>query len=164
MSRVVVGRLKGVFGVRGELKCVPTSLGEGAIEPGREFALAAEGDTRRLLCVAARGHQARLVVAFEGVTTVEQAQALVGSALYAERDDIEFGPGEYFDSDLIGLQLRDEDGRELGQVVGVEHFPAQDCLVIGPGRALVPLVRAFVRGIDLERRTIVMSLPEGLLE
>jgi 16S rRNA processing protein RimM len=73
-------------------------------------------------------------------------------------------PGEYLDADLIGLRLIDASGKLLGEVVGIEHFPAQDCLVVGPQRALVPMVKAFIGAIDLEARTIAVGdLPEGLL-
>jgi 16S rRNA processing protein RimM len=159
-----VGKLVGVFGVKGELKCVPNSLGESAIAAGREFAFRPDGEGERLQCTSARKHHERLVVAFEGISTVERARELVGRELYSEANEIELGPGEYLDRDLIGLRLLDENGHELGTVVEVQHLPAQDCLVIGPSRALVPLVRAFSPAVDLAAGTIVMSLPAGLLE
>ncbi len=164
VTRLAVGRLAGVFGIRGELKCDPTPLGEDAIASGRAYALSANDGARVVVCTQARRHKGRYVVAFEGVETVEAAQLLTGSDLYVERDEIELQPNEYLDRDLIGLQLCDVAGNELGRVAAIEHFPAQDCLVIEPGRALVPLVAAFVREIDLEARTIVMELPAGLLE
>ncbi len=164
MNAVSVGKLVGVFGIKGELKCAPSAIGLDVIVSGREFSTGAEENSRRLRCTTARRHHERLVVGFEGVSTVEDARLLVGSELFAERDDVELGPGEYLDRDLIGLRLLDPDGHELGAIVGVEHFPAQDCLVVGAGRALVPLVRAFAPTIDLEAGTIVMTLPEGLLE
>jgi 16S rRNA processing protein RimM len=164
LTRLAVARLTGVFGIRGELKCNPTPVGENAIASGRAYALSPNEGARVVVCTQARSHKGRFVVAFEGVETVEAAQLLVGSDLYVERDEVELQPNEYLDRDLIGLQLRDVAGKELGRVAAVEHFPAQDCLVIEPGRALVPLVAAFVREIDLEARTIVMDLPAGLLE
>jgi 16S rRNA processing protein RimM len=164
VTRLVAGKLVGVFGVKGELKCVPSSLGADLIVAGRDFACSAEGESERLRCTSARKHHERLVVAFEGVSTVERARALVGHELFSEPDEIKLGPDEYLDRDLIGLRLLDESGRELGTVVGVEHLPAQDCLMIAPNGALVPLVRAFSPAVDLAAGTIVMSLPEGLLE
>jgi 16S rRNA processing protein RimM len=163
VPRVAVGVLVGVFGLHGELRCRAGSFGEEALGAGRSYALAPEGDARRLCCVGVRRHHDRLLLAFEGVTTPETARELIGAELFAERDEVELGRDEYFDADLIGLRLLDEAGNERGRVVGVEHYPAQDCLVVEPGRALVPLVKAFVRAIDLEARTIVMALPEGLL-
>jgi 16S rRNA processing protein RimM len=52
----------------------------------------------------------------------------------------------------------------LGEVVGVEHFPAQDVLLVGPRRAMVPLVRALIRAVDVDARRIVVDLPPGLLD
>ncbi|MFY9781078.1 MAG: ribosome maturation factor RimM [Candidatus Baltobacteraceae bacterium] len=163
MSRVAVGTLVGIFGVHGELRCRPGSFGDGALATGRSYALAPQGEARRLRCAGVRRHHDRLLLSFDGVSTPEAARELVGGELFAERDDVELGRDEYFDADLIGLRLLDEAGKELGRVVGVEHYPAQDCLVVEPGRALVPLVKSFVRAIDLEARTVVMALPEGLL-
>ena len=158
-----MGRLLGAFGVRGELKFRASAFGASALAPGRAFALGDEDGARRVRCVAVRRHHDRLILTLEGVGSPEAARELAGAELFAEQDELLLGRDEYFDADLIGLQLFDESGKALGEVVGVEHYPAQDCLVVGSGRALVPLVKAFVRAIDLEARTIVTSLPEGLL-
>ncbi len=161
--RVVVGKLTGVFGVRGELKCRPTPPDGEAFAVGRSFALGAADGARQLRCRSVRRHHEKLLVAFEGIDSPEAARELAGAELFAERADVELGPDEYFDADLIGLRLLDEAGRELGRVSGVQHFPAQDCLVVGSAGALVPLVKAFVRRVDLAAGTIVTTLPEGLL-
>ena len=162
--QLAVGRLTGVFGIRGELKCKPTAAGADAFAVGRTFAYRSPGGDGDLRCTGARRHHERLLLRFEGVGDPEHARAFVGAELFAERAEVELGPGEYLDIDLIGLRLFDEDGRELGEVVGIEHYPAQDCLVVGPQRSLVPLVKAFVRRIDLAAGAIVTTLPEGLLE
>ena len=158
-----MGRLSGVFGVRGELKCRPTEAGSAAFEAGRSYRVGLGPGARELQCRSVRKHHDKLLLAFEGVDTPEAARSFANAELYAE-GEIELGPDEYLDADLIGLRLLDESGRELGRVTGVEHYPAQDCLVIEPGHGLVPLVKAFVRAIDLQAGTIVSSLPEGLLE
>lgn len=161
--RVVVGRLTGVFGVRGEFKCRPAPGEADAFAVGRSFALGAEPGARELRCRSVRRHHEKLLVAFEGIDTPEDGRALANARLYAERGEVELGPGEYLDADLIGLRLLDEAGTELGRVTGVQHFPAQDCLVVGPAGALVPLVKAFVRRIDVAAGAIEVTLPEGLL-
>jgi 16S rRNA processing protein RimM len=163
MTRVVVGKLVGVFGVRGEIKCRPTALGGDAFVAGRDFTLGPDAHARTVRCTRARRHHERLLLAFEGVATPEEARGLVGAELYAEAPAVELGPGEFLDADLVGLRLVDQAGNELARVVDVQHFPAQDCLVVEPGRALVPLVKAFIRSIDVAGGTIVVALPEGLL-
>jgi 16S rRNA processing protein RimM len=156
--------LTGVFGVRGELKFRP-SLGEAAIEAGRSYEIARGDDVRSVRCRSVRRHHDKLLLAFDGIETPEAARLIAGFDLRAEAGEIELGPDEYLDADLVGLRLIDERGDDLGRtVVGVAHYPAQDCLIVDPGRALVPLVKAFVRRIDLRAGTISTTLPEGLFD
>jgi 16S rRNA processing protein RimM len=161
----LIGRLTGVFGIRGELKCRPLA-GDEAFEAGRWYDVAAAGgEPRRLRCRSVRRHHDRLLVAFDGFESPEAAKVLAGADVRGEAGDIVLGPGEYLDADLVGLRLIDENGAELGRtVVGVAHYPAQDCLIVDPGRALVPLVKAFIRDIDLTAGTIATSLPDGLFD
>lgn len=161
--RVAVGKLTGVFGIRGEIKCKPSTLDSNAFAAGKTFALGSAADAREVRCTGARRHHERLLLAFEGIATPEEARTIVGSELYAERSEPVLASDEYLDRDLVGLRLIDGEGRELARVVGVQHFPAQDCLVVDPGNALVPMVKAFVRHIDIAAGTILVDLPDGLI-
>jgi 16S rRNA processing protein RimM len=163
----------GVFGLRGELKVAPSRIGEDALAAGIDVrAVLADGTSRALHVRALRRHQGRPLLAFDGVDDADAAQALVGAALFVDRDVVALGEGEYFDDDLVGCALVDVGGAVLGEVVAVEHYPAQDVLLIGrapfdklrTGCAMVPLVRAFVRGIDVGARRIIVDLPTGLLD
>lgn len=163
VANLPVAHLSGVFGIRGELKCRPTSVGTEAIEGGRRCFADAEGK-HALTIKGTRRHLQQLLVAFEGVSSVEAAQALVGATLYLPREEIPLGANEFFDDELIGMRVLDPAGTELGVVAAIEHYPAQDCLVLEPGRVLVPLVRAFLVAIDVAKRSITMDLPRGLID
>ena len=161
--------MAGVFGLRGELKIAPSRLGDDALAAGLELrATLADGSVRALRVSALRRHQGRPLVAFDGVDDATAAQALVGATLAIDRADVALGDGEYFDDDLVGCALADAGGDVLAQVVAVEHYPAQDVLIVelprGAGRAMVPMVRAFVKGIDVDARRISVDLPPGLLD
>jgi 16S rRNA processing protein RimM len=159
----------GVFGLRGELKIAPSRIGDDALAAGVGVrATLADGSVRALRVRALRRHQGRPLVAFDGVDDATAAQALVGAALAIDRNDVALDDGEYFDDDLVGCALVDASGDVLAQVVAVEHYPAQDVLLValprGGGRAMVPMVRAFVKGIDIGARRISVELPPGLLD
>ncbi|GAC1301983.1 MAG: ribosome maturation factor RimM [Vulcanimicrobiaceae bacterium] len=164
LRRVSVGRLTSAFGIRGEIKLVPTPYAAASIVAGRSYRLQSGAAERLVRCTATRKHNDKLLVTFAGYATPETVRELGGCEVFAEASEIALGPGEYLDADLIGLRLVDADGEDLGTVVAVQHFPAQDCLVVGERRALVPLIKAFVGTIDLDRRTIATTLPEGLLD
>jgi 16S rRNA processing protein RimM len=159
------GRVTGVFGLRGELKVAPSRIGEDALAAGIDVrAMLADGTSRALRVRALRLHQGRPLLAFEGIDDANAAQALTGATLFVDRAIVAMGVDEYFDDDLVGCVLVDVAGTVLGEVVGVEHYPAQDVLLVGPRRSMVPLVRAFVRGIEVAARRITVDLPAGLLD
>ncbi len=160
---VVVGRLGAPFGVRGEMKLRPTN-GPGVFVAGKSFATGRASDATTLACTGVRRHHETLLVSFDGITSPEDARPYVNVELFAPAADVPLEAGEYFDRDLVGCDLIDAAGTNLGCVVGVEHFPAQDCLIVGASRAYVPLVRAFVRSIDVARKRIDVDLPAGLLD
>lgn len=165
MPELPVGRIVGLFGIRGELKCDPSGAGRTLFSRGAQFAYEmAEGGRREVRIGSVRDHKGRLVVTLEGVDGADAAQAYVGGTLYAERARIEreLDAGEYLDVDLIGCTLFAVDGASLGVVEDVRHYPSSDMLVVA-GK-LVPMVKAFVREIDPENARIVVDLPPGLLD
>lgn len=164
-DRICVGALAGSFGVAGEVRvksfCAdPTAIasyGPLYSEDGsRSFTL-------RLTRPVAGGYGARL----SGVTTKEQADALKGVSLFADRGNLPSLPDdEFYHADLIGLAVLDTGGVALGHVSAVHNHGAGDLLeVSGPGRKsalLVPFTRAMVPTVDLAAKTIIVDLPEGL--
>ena len=164
MSALRVGRVAGAVGTRGELKFSLSSVGEDALAVGTRLQIARHDAVTIASVASLRAAAHGLVVKLDGIDDRNAAERIVGADVLLERDAIQLAPGEFLDDDLVGLRVLDPAGRQLGTVSGVEHYPAQDCLVLGGSGALVPLVAAFVAAIDLEQRTIVMDLPEGLLE
>ena len=157
-----IGRIAGLFGLRGELKCDPTSAGRAVCSPGAEVRLEIHGRSETVRLASVREHGGRLLVAFEGVPDATAAQRYVGGEFFAPREQLDVGDDEYLDVDLVGCTVASADGREYGAVERVEHFPASDMLVVA-GRML-PMVRAFVREIDVAAKRIVVDVPPGLLD
>jgi 16S rRNA processing protein RimM len=79
-------------------------------------------------------------------------------------------PGEddaWYDHQLVGLRVLDPAGAELGEVVAVEHPPAQDLLVVrrpDGARRFVPFVAALVPAVDVAAGHVVVDAPPGLLD
>jgi 16S rRNA processing protein RimM len=66
------------------------------------------------------------------------------------------GEGEYYVADLVGLVVVEEGGRQLGRVTDVQAYEANDVLELDSGLSL-PMIEDCVRGIDLERRCILIT-------
>ena len=163
-NNVLVARLVGLFGIRGELKCDSTPAGAPLITAGAEFSANLAGAVRSLRLATVRPHAGRLLVRVDGYDDASAAQTLVGAELFSDSASVKLAPGEYLDADLFGCELIGPGGEALGRVVEVAHYPAQDVLLVGTRRAIVPLVKAFIRDVDIAAKRISVDLPPGLLD
>jgi 16S rRNA processing protein RimM len=168
-----IGKIAGTFGVHGELKCDPTSAGRALFVPGAQLTLrqpfdklrtSAQGDRVESVTIeSVREHKGRLLIALEEAPDATAAERFVGATFVAPREALDVEPGEYLDVDLVGCAVVSANGKSYGSVERVEHYPASDMLVVG-GR-LLPMVAAFIKGIDIKKREIVVDdLPAGLLD
>jgi 16S rRNA processing protein RimM len=158
-SELPIGRIAGLFGLRGELKCDPTSAGRAVFSAGVRLRCNDEDVT----IASVREHKGRLLVVLDGVSDATSAERFVGATFFAPREALDVQAGEHLDVDLIGCAVVGSDGTSYGTVERVEHYPSSDMLIIG-GR-LLPMVRAFIRSIDTKKKEIIVDdLPAGLLD
>jgi 16S rRNA processing protein RimM len=151
--RLEVGRVGRAHGLAGEVAVTLSTNRPERAAPGSVL----YADDRPLVVTAARPHQGRWLIRFEGVDDRTTAERLLGVRLFAE--PLSGEDGELWVHELIGSEVRDLDGSVLGVVATVEANPAHDLLVLEDG-ALVPVV--FVR--DQGDGYVVVDVPDGLLE
>mgnify|MGYP001765289926 CR=1 FL=1 len=162
-DRICVGAIAGSFGVKGELRLKSfCTMPEDIAAYGPLYSEdGARSFTVRLTRAVTGGLGARL----SGVATKEEADALKGVTLWADRDRLPSLPDdEFYHSDLIGLEVFDTGGAALGKVRAVQNFGAGDILEIyAPGRRttlMLPFTRAVVPTVDLKAGRIVADPPE----
>jgi 16S rRNA processing protein RimM len=79
-----------------------------------------------------------------------------GAELQVPRNSLpEPEAGSYYVFQLVGLEVEEEEGDQLGRVVEVAPGPANDVLELDSGLAL-PLVDACVQEVDLDAGRIVV--------
>lgn len=103
----------------------------------------------------------------DGVSDCDQADALRGRALYADRSALPPPePGELYVADLVGCQVFDLAGAPLGEVAGSFPGGGTEILVVkhAGGEFLLPLVDAMVKELDLAARRLVCDPPPGLID
>lgn len=156
------GRIVGIFGLKGELKCDPTSAGRTVFIAGASLRCECRGANTMVTVESVREHQGRPLIRLAGVNDASAAERFAGAKFYAPRQAFVLDEGEYLDEDLIGCTLVDPVGERLGTVNALEHYPGQDMLVCEEAR--IPMVSAFIKSIDLGRKEISVDLPLGLLD
>ncbi|MBF0621529.1 MAG: 16S rRNA processing protein RimM [Magnetococcales bacterium] len=169
---IVVGRFRGVFGVRGELRVesfmeVETSL----LDFSSWWVSREEGAQRQKReLVRGRSHSKGLVVSLKQIQSPEAAQALNGYIIEVPREDLPFlddqeGEEQYYWHDLIDCEVIEADGNRLGVVSHLFETGSNDVLALkdlqGKER-LLPFTKEVVRQVDLDKKVITVRLLPGM--
>ncbi|PCD76032.1 ribosome maturation factor RimM [Pseudothioclava arenosa] len=164
-DRICVGAIAGAFGVKGEVRL--KSFCSTPEDITSYAPLYSEDGSRSFTLKLTRGVKGGLAARMSGIATKEEADALRGLTLWADRDKLPSLPDdEFYHTDLIGLEVLDTGGARLGTVRAVHNYGAGDILeVFGPGRRqalLLPFTKAVVPTVDLTAGRIIADPPEDL--
>lgn len=159
---VVLGRVNGLFGVRGWIKVYSYTRPAEAILDYPYWWVGESGSRRRYHVLGGRIQGKALVahLADSGERPLPDRDAAIGLLdcdIAVGRDEMpEPDVGEYYWFDLIGLTVVNVDGVELGQVAAMMETGANDVLVVqGERERLIPMVMdEFVTSVDLEAGTM----------
>ena len=128
---LLVGRVAGAFGVKGEVRI--TAFTDDPVALVRYRDLLREDGAPGLTLTGGRAQKGALVGRAKEIASREDAEALRGLELYVSRDDLpEPDEDEFYLADLIGLAAVDPDGAEIGRIKDVRNFGAGDLLEIAP--------------------------------
>lgn len=168
-NQLRVGRLLKAHGLKGALKLeLYTDNPERRFVPGAEFTLqvpeASEWHGKTVTVREYRVMNGNSVVFLEGVDDRSEAETLVRAILWMDEDD-EVEDDAWYSHQLVGLDVVRAD-TVVGQVLRVEHLPAQDLLIVktDAGEVMVPFVEAIVPTVDVAAGRVVVTPPPGLFE
>ncbi|MGW0120939.1 ribosome maturation factor RimM [Streptomyces sp. NPDC003327] len=167
--QLVVARIGRAHGIKGEVTVeVRTDEPELRLGPGAVL-LTDPASTGPLTIESGRVHSGRLLLRFEGVRDRNAAEALRNTLLIAEIDPSELPEeeDEYYDHQLIDLDVVLADGTEIGVITEISHLPSQDLFIVerpDGTELMIPFVGEIVTEIDLEEQRAVIAPPPGLID
>lgn len=167
-----VGRLTKPHGLKGGVKVeLFTDSPELRFAPGAVLHLQVPTDSpwfgQTLTVRELRWFNGSPVTFFEEVTDRTAAESIVKAILWIDENAVTSNVEEnaWYNHQLVGLEVH-RNGENIGTITEVQHFPAQDLLVVETPTTsvLVPFVEAIVPTVDLERGFVVVTPPAGLFE
>jgi 16S rRNA processing protein RimM len=167
-SMVTVGRVVRPHGNRGEVVIAPeTDFGAERFRAGERLQTIRDERIEQLTVRSSRPHDGRWVVGFDGVATIDQAEALRGLELRIPGSAVAtLSPDRHYVHDLVGCRVETVEHETVGTVVEV-HFGAGTPLLVvngARGEVLVPFADEVCKRVDTAARTIVIAPPEGLVD
>ncbi|MEU7121874.1 ribosome maturation factor RimM [Streptomyces zaomyceticus] len=167
--QLVVARIGRAHGIKGEVT-VEVRTDEPELRLGPGAVLFTDPATAGPLTIeTGRVHSGRLLLRFEGVRDRTGAEALRNTLLIAEVDPAEMPEeeDEYYDHQLIDLDVVLADGTEVGRIIEISHLPSQDLFIVecpDGSELMIPFVGEIVTEIDLEEQRAVIDPPPGLID
>jgi 16S rRNA processing protein RimM len=167
-----VGRLTKAHGLKGALKVeMYTDDPASRFVPGAVFDLQVPDGSpwagKTLELSELRWYNQQPVAFFAGIDDRTAAETLVKAILWVSLDPDALPEEEdaWYDHQLVGLRVV-RDGQDVGRVARVDHFPAQDLLIVATanGEVMVPFVSAIVPSVDVVSGVVTITPPDGLFE
>jgi 16S rRNA processing protein RimM len=154
---VVLGRISGLFGVRGWVKVFSYTEPREAVLKYKGLLLGRNGDWQPIKVAEGQRHGKTVILRLEGVDDRDQAAALIGTEIGAMRSELpEPEDGHYYWLDLIGLKVVHRDGTELGTIKDMLETGANDVMVVeGEQERLIPFIKGrIVINVDLNEKQV----------
>ncbi|HET9201262.1 MAG TPA: ribosome maturation factor RimM [Dehalococcoidia bacterium] len=156
-GEIAVGRAVGAWGLQGHIKVEPMTDFADRFAVGSRLRLG--GADRRIVDVKERKKQ--LLLKLDGIENPESAAALSGAFLTIPESELApLSDDQYYRFQLLGLEVADMAGRDLGRVTDVLDTGETQVIVVtdGKGELLIPLISDFVVRIDLEANKLHADL------
>ena len=100
------------------------------------------------------------LVKFQGIDTMEAAQAMRGKIVELYREDID--DEVIFADELIGVEVFAE-GESIGKIKEVMDYPGNSVYVVkGRYEYMIPAVKSFILNTDVENNRMDVKLIEGM--
>lgn len=159
---VLLAAIIGAQGLKGEVKVKSFTSSPGGL---RDYGVLHTKSGRTLKITAFRATKSgEAVIAFEGVTDRNAAEALRGEQLFVARTALpQTAQEEFYHADLIGLEARDGEGRVIGKIAGLHNYGASDVIEIarvGDDHLLMAFTRETVPVIQIAQGFVVVAVPD----
>ena len=108
------------------------------------------------------------MLTFEGYPNINDVETFRDGILKVSEDDLtDLEENEFYYYEIIGLNVIDEDGENLGKIKEILSTGANDVWIVqrkGKKDVLIPYIESVVKEIDLDAGVVHVEIPEGLID
>lgn len=159
MNYLRVGLIARPHGVHGDVKVIPLTDNPERFRELKEAFIENNGAYEPVLVSNARVQPDAAFVTLSCSKSIEDAERLRNLYLCVDRiHAVRLPEGSYFIADLIGCDVFDSDGNDLGRLTDVLETGANDVYVIeGSRRLLVPALKKLLKSVDIANKRIALD-------
>jgi len=167
--RLKVGKIVNTHSLKGEVKVISsTDFEEERFKKGSKLLITRGNQLIREVVVQSyRNHKNFLLVKFEGIDSVEEAEKLKNLQIKIDSDEVEeLEENEFYFHQIIGCEVFDENDKNLGEIIDILTPGANDVWVIKGEEGkeiLIPYIEDVVKQIDITNKKVNLEVMEGLI-
>jgi len=168
--RLKVGKIVNTHSLKGEIKVISsTDFEEERFKKGSKLLITRGNQLIREVVVQSyRNHKNFLLVKFEGIDSVEEAEKLKNLQIKIDSDEVgELEENEFYFHQIIGCEVFDENDKNLGEIIDILTPGANDVWVIkgeNGKEILIPYIEDVVKKIDITSKKVNIEVMEGLID
>ena len=163
---IIIGRILGVHGIKGELKVLPLTDDPGRFYDLDEVTLIHDKTEVDYKITNCRLHKSNVLLFLEGITNRNDAETLIGREVGIPKDlAVSLAEDEFFIEDLLSLPVYN-DGQLLGKITDVMQAGGVDVYTITAGKKVycVPARKLYFTEINVKAGRIDASIPQEILD
>lgn len=167
MDYTIVGKVINSHGIKGEVKVYPLTHD---IERFSTLKVGYLGDEKLKVEIQnVKYHKGIVILKFKEFEDINQILKFKDMDLYVdEANKIVLPKDHYFIYDLINCQVFDMSGNSLGYISNVIQAASNDVYIVSdiPNNKeyLIPVVKQFIKQVDIENKKVVIDPIEGMIE
>jgi len=164
---ITIGRIVKTHGIHGRLRIKYFNEDKSFFSYRKILLMDPVGHLESFDVTDARTHKDSIIIQLKNVDHIGAAERLVGASVLVEKEALPaLEEGEYYWTDLIGMEVTTASGERVGEVLDVIPTGGADVFVVKEGEkeVLVPATEEVIRQVDIASRRMVVDLLKGLKE
>ncbi len=162
-----IARVVKPHGVNGEIKVFPTTDDISRFKRLKGVYISVDDNIKYYEIKGVKYVSKYVVLKLEGINSMEDAYPLIKGVIQVSRKDaIALEEGEFFHSDLIGLNVTSDQGENLGVLTNIIQTGSNDVYVVqmdSGKELLLPAIKECVLEINVKDNSMKVHVMEGLL-
>lgn len=152
---ITVGKIINTHGIKGEIKILPATDDLKRFKKLEEVYI----DKKLVKINGCKLQPKKVILKIEGIDSIEEAEKLKNKHIRVKREDAVVLPSDtYYEADLIGCEVYDENQESLGIIGEVIHTGSNDVYWIkGEKEILIPALKQVITNVDIENKKIIIK-------
>lgn len=161
-----IGVITSTHGIKGEVKVFPTTDDNNRFKKLKDCFVEYKNEMLPMKAKGCKFFKNMVILHFEGMDDINEVEKYKQCKLYVDREHaVPLGEDEYFMTDLIGMQVVTDEGRQLGNLQEIIPTGANDVYVVADEdkkELLLPAIKECILSVDMAKKLMTVHLMKGM--